>query len=456
MTESRVGDRERTAHAWYGAPQEGQVPARADAAGGVEGGTAPTETGVALWARRIKRVLRDAMICTALIVAVPVGLTLAPAWSGWAMRSPGWGNTVERLHFAERIRHLAVAKDPAIRPAQAGLALAALGPTVRNNLDFPQRPAVARFARPWNNTPIPATLQVGSKVSSWYGPNSLSIIGHASRGLSPKEIAYLKVIATAPVWPAYDLVARAPMVDVLGGRFLVPFPDNAQVALMPSPSFSASKELAYASVSRAAYYLAIGKPAEADAVLRGTIGFGFVFIDNATDMIDALIGRVIVGIGRQGLEDLYLATGDPRLADVRAGIDPGNLKPYPMRQATTTQELRENRIANAADRALPRAVRLQNLYLLAQSVCTNPRELLLGPAQDVRDAFALGARELARFPSERALLDLMLQSPNRPVPSASMPDVGPLRVLIGTATIASIITDNPRMAYCTRLPFMNR
>ena len=130
------------------------------------------------------------------------------------------------------------------------------------------------------------------------------------------------MVATAPLWTQYDLIARAPAVDILGGRFVMPFPDDALIFQMPILRFAATKELAYAGVSRAAYHLAVGERAEAEAALRSIIGFGFAIIDNGTFVIDGLIGQVIVGIGRDALERFYTLTGDPRAAAVVAARSP--------------------------------------------------------------------------------------------------------------------------------------
>jgi len=448
MTDARVGERERSANEWYGAPQEGQVPARAETGGGA--GARTSETALARWMRRVKRVLRDAAIGAAIIASVPLGLTFLP-WQWSPLARPTMANTIDKVRLAERARPLAAAKDPSIDPLQAGFALATLQPEVRSAA-FVFLPVPHRLERPWASAAMPRDLfPAAGSASSWNGPSNQTILKVVAKGVNARELAYLRMIAEAPVWPAFDLAARAPSVDVLGGRFQVPFPDRARADELPLWRFAATKELAYASVSRAAYYLAIGNRAEADAVLRRTIGFGFIFIDNATTVIDALIGKVMVDIGRAGLEDLYAATGDPRLANAQAAKDPGNLKPYQGRSVATGRELREFRLFNAVDHTLPRAVRLENLHMLARTVCTNPREMVFGPAADVRDAFARAARELARFPAERALLDLMLTDPSRPLPPLPSPYSMPSRLVFGTATIASLIFDNPRMSYCTRV-----
>lgn len=467
MTDPRVAERaaERAAHGWFDAAREGQVPMRAAAAsdahafgaaqslpGAVAAGGASSagrpESALARWRRRILRVLRDAAIAVAVVAAVPIGLTTLVS----RMPPPGWYQprfyaAQQRVREAELSRPLASAKDPSITAPRAGELLAGLATREDSRVvaAFPLR-AVERYARPWKDLAIPTGARGMLRSGNWNGPDPLTVIESVSRGLSPQEIAYLRVIATAPVWPAFDLVASAATVDVIGGRFQLPFSPDARSYAMPIWSFAATKELAYANVSRAAYYLAIGKPADADAVLRRTISFGFVFIDNATNLIDALIGRVIVSIGRGALQDLYTVTNDPRLASVVAAGREIRAPFSALRNVLSLEEARQMHLAGAGNPTLTRAVRLQHLHALSQSVCTNPWELVRGPGRDVRDAYAKAGRDLARFPSERALLDLMRNTPSLPV-KPSAPGGRVARLVVGASTIASIILDNPRMAY---------
>ena len=78
------------------------------------------------------------------------------------------------------------------------------------------------------------------------------------------------------------------------------------------PSYRDSRDLANASVARAAYYMAIGQPARAEEVLRSVISFGLVLIDNGSTSMDELIGTVIAAIGRDGLQRFYVIEHDPR------------------------------------------------------------------------------------------------------------------------------------------------
>ena len=74
----------------------------------------------------------------------------------------------------------------------------------------------------------------------------------------------------------------------------------------PLPSFEGSRELAYAAVSRAAYHMALGQRDSAETVLRSIVSFGFAFIDNGTSGLEAVIGSVIVAIGRDALHRFYV------------------------------------------------------------------------------------------------------------------------------------------------------
>jgi hypothetical protein len=296
-----------------------------------------------------------------------------------------------------------------------------------------------------------------ARNSSWSGPSSQSILEAAAKGFSARELAYLKTVATAPLWTQYDLIARAPAVDILGGRFVLPYPADALAFEMPIMRFAATKELAYASVSRAAYYLAVGRRAEAEAALKSIIGFGFAIIDNGTFVIDGLIGQVIVGIGRDALERFYTLTGDPRAAAVVAARIPtmGKGPVTTFSNRPTVEFLRERLIMSAENLAEPRTIRYNALQALSVSSCTNVRELVFGTGSDVKRAYDDAARDLARFPSERAILDLTLHTTDRPGTAgfnANIPTGGAVaRLLVGASTVAGTVLDNPRMPFCARV-----
>jgi hypothetical protein len=342
---------------------------------------------------------------------------------------------------------------------EAGLLFAALNPASSQTAPaaFPERPIGERAVRPWKDVkPSAGMFATAPPGGSWSGPGSQTILEAAAKGLSARELAYLKTVATAPLWTQYDLIARAPAVDILGGRFVLPYPHDALAYEMPLMPFAATKELAYAGVSRAAYHLAVGQRAEAEAALRSIIGFGFAIIDNGTFAIDGLIGQVIVGIGRDALERFYTITGDPRAAAVVAArVAVGNGPVLPRSNQPKMEFMREQLMKSAQNPAEPRTIRYNALQALSLSSCTNVRELVFGMGSDVRQTYDLAARDLARFPSERAVLDLALQTTERPGTAgtnANIPTGGvAVRLLIGASTVAGKVLDNPRMPFCTRL-----
>ncbi|MEK6612589.1 MAG: hypothetical protein AABZ29_07385 [Gemmatimonadota bacterium] len=452
MTQSKIGERERPAGEWFGAPREGQVPVRAPLGGKAAGAGAGETSRGSHWLRRLGRVLRDAAIAVAILAMVPIGVVTVSRGYVWRMT---FTNTRARLVQGEATRPFAPSRDARTTPMQAGLALAAMNPERENAGAFPLRPVSDRAVRPWNGAELTAGMFPTAQPGSWSGPSSQSILEAAAAGLSAREVAYLQTVATAPLWTQYDLIARAPAVDILGGRFVLPYPDDAMIFQMPIMRFAATKELAYAGVSRAAYHLAVGQRAEAEAALKSIIGFGFAIIDNGTFAIDGLIGRVIVEIGRDGLGRFYTLTGNPRATAVVAAKPPGaGATRFPQFSNTPTAEyLRDQLLRTAGNTAEPRPIRYEALQQLSLSSCTNVRELVFGTGSDVRQAYDRASRDLARFPSERAILDLVLQTTDRArdtyVPAGGVV----VRLLVGASTLAGTVLDNPRMPFCTRAIF---
>ena len=94
-------------------------------------------------------------------------------------------------------------------------------------------------------------------------------------------------------------------------------------------------------------------------------------------------------------------------------------------------------------------MRFETLTRLSLAPCTNVRELLFGPKADVREAFNRARRELARYPSEVALIDLIQRSAMQPGPYDS-PRSWAEKFFYGTATLAGTALNNPRIATCPR------
>ncbi|HVZ49368.1 MAG TPA: hypothetical protein VG916_11330 [Gemmatimonadaceae bacterium] len=383
-----------------------------------------------------------------------VGLVLAvPALSRMTWRPPPIGNTLTRRHAAEAMRPYVLPRDPSITPEAAGVAFASMSPRLVTSVStsFPLR-AVDRPDAPWRRFDL-SPLAFRSGVSrSYHGPDTKTILAAAAKGLPREELALLKQYGTAGVWAAFDRVARAPKVDFLAGRFVLPFGPDASAYLLPVPSFANSKELAYASVARAAWHLAEGRRDSAEAALRAVVSFGFQFVDHGTSMLDELTGATIVSIGRDGLKSLYDATRDPRaaaLAAVQQGALAASRSPatVPWSGAASLGDAQARMIAFASqpgDATVPE--RLAMLYQVPRFACTSTRDLVMGPSAEVRAAFAAVRRDYAGMPGQLAEIDLIeaqLSSTHAPIEGV-MPAPA-LRV----ANLLSRVYFNPRLGACT-------
>lgn len=360
-----------------------------------------------------------------------------------------------KLESSEHLRAFKAPVDASITPEEAGWAYRALQ-SGKPSDEFPMRHLGQLHVRQWKNTPIASTMFAG--VRSPTAPNAIytaQILYAASSQLSPEELAYLRMIAEAPIWRDFDRVGAAEAVDIIGGQFVLPFSDKAFAPGLPPVRFADTRELANAGVARAAYYVAIRDLDRAEAALKSVVSYGFMLMDNATSALDATVGRVITGVGGDGLHQLYsIQLNDELMAAVRTPKEFTLNSAASVKQRVDPDVLRERLLNDVNNADLPRGIRLESLRSLSFGACANVREVLLGPDQQVRDAFANAKRTLARFPSEQAYLDLLFQSTER-VPEDAGVKLGPERFIVGAATVAGVVLNNPRVAACTRMAMLS-
>ncbi|MEO8562581.1 MAG: hypothetical protein ABI601_10930, partial [bacterium] len=360
-------------------------------------------------------------------------------------------STATRATAAEAARPFRVPTDPSITPIQAGIALNALQPTGPNVSGFETIKSATHPVASWRGIELPAEMFTTARPDFFSAPSTRSVLEASVNGFSPREMEYLKALATSPIWHQFDLVARAPAVDVIGGQFRIPFGEGATPERRPIPSFRYSREVAYAAVSRAAYYMAIGQPETAEVVLRSIVSYGFTLIDNGTSGLEELIGVVIVGTGRDALQRFYAIRRDPR-ASLPALASPAQA--IRAMESTSSAPMsgdkaRRRLLTRIEDPTVPLGERFDGLRSLSTTSCTNVRELLLGPRADVRDVIVRARHTLARYPSEQAFVELQSRS------LASTPSAfssGPIQSLaVSSATVVGVVLQNPRLATCTRL-----
>jgi hypothetical protein len=417
-----------------------------------ENGAAPR----AGWARSAMRFVRNAAIGMLLLSAVPLVVASTSGDAVWY----DYRGTREKLAEVERLRPLMGPRDAAITPMQAGIAFRALEtPRVTaesRSTEFPLRVVDAPSERVWERELTPtmfSELMVPAfrrHPAEQFMALSNQIMAQAQGTFSAEELAYLQAVAESPVWRDFDRVASASQVDLIGGRFVLPFREDAFALGMPTVRFADTKQLAYAGVVRAAYYVATGQPERAEAALRSVVSFGFVLIDNGTTLIDALVGRAVADIGRSGLHKWYTLSNDARGLALTA--------PFPKARSAKgsiggteidVDAVRTRLLANASNPDAARTLRLESLRQLSFSTCGSARGMLFGQTAEVDAAFAEARRTLARYPSEQAFIDLLYEAPAR-VPVGATSKLSD-RLLIGAATVTGMLLDNPRVASCTRI-----
>ena len=432
---------------FFGVREDAQLPVPSSAAGGLSG--APVRTRRS-WVSTALRIGRDALIAVALMATVPIGIVAFTGERVWVYTN--WNtNTRARIAQSDAVRPFALSKDPSITPMQAGLALNALQPKDEVK-GFPMIEPAVRPEATWERAIVTPEMFRTAQPNLYHGPNSQTILEAVAKGFTPQEMAYLKTLATAPVWPNFDLVSRAPAVDFIGGRFRVPFGTDVKSYDLPIVRYKAVREIASAALSRAAYHMALGQRDSAETILRSVVSFGFALVDNGTSILDELIGSMIVGTGRDGLRRYYVITGDPRaslpalMPLQRVEGKPGSALP----SRTGSDDMRRQLIARSRDPKAYPGERYEALHMLSMSACTNVRELMFGRRSEVTDALRAASTGLARYPSERALVELVGREPD--FPQDGRFPYGPVTTMaVSAAKVVGTVLHNPRLVTCTRV-----
>jgi hypothetical protein len=237
----------------------------------------------------------------------------------------------------------------------------------------------------------------------------------------------IRAAARSDAHAEVSTVARASGLDIVGTRWVTPFPDTLSITTLPLGRFGGVREAALMHVLRGYQLYLDGDAAGAERMMRETISLGLQMVDYSPTLIDGLIGRMIAFRGANGLRNLYVAMD--RDAEARLLTEKIN----------ASELLTENTVGAAPDVrttlatlpgiiADPKASRVQQWESLAAfstfAPCLNLHRAVFAndPAYD--EWLSSARKRLVRYPSDNAMFELvqkgMIPPSSRHAPRCSM------------------------------------
>lgn len=305
---------------------------------------------------------------------------------------------------AEVLRRYEVAADPSVTAGPAGSAL--------QNIAFVGSDG---DAEPWEQRP--STLYQEGWFPSQSFPNAFSedvaydLMIRPMEEFSASERDALMQAANHPAHAEFHMLARAELVDVVTGRWTLPFPDTLTFQDLPWPRFPAFRTAGLAQVAKAAVELSEGRTEDAEHTLEELISTGFLLIDQGPTLIDNLMGVELTRMGGDALEAYYVRTGNTETAEAlawaresalsaaskaRAGLIPEDVRAL----LQGVPELVEN---EDALRGL-RWEYFATFNMLAP--CINLQKMVFGPGETLDEWRRRAERSIVRVPGEQQLFDL--------------------------------------------------
>jgi hypothetical protein len=237
------------------------------------------------------------------------------------------------------------------------------------------------------------------------------LIAQNPAALTADQRASLLQAAMHPAHVEIELLARAPLADVVSGRWSLPFADGASLFDLPWPRFAAIRTAGLAHVARAAHELSLGQRDLAEATVRDLISAGFLLVDEGPTLIDNMLGVAWVNMGGDALEQLYRSTGRAAEADrLRAARESAALAASMARVGNGEQDI--HTLLRGIPDLVERSDALRGLrweYLATFNMlapCINLQKMVFGPDKTYVDWMDRAQKGLVRVPGEQALFEL--------------------------------------------------
>jgi hypothetical protein len=338
------------------------------------------------------------------VPTMTIGVTTAVGPILAEIAVPSFLSVQEMAGAAEALRRYRVEPLPTASPADAGAAL--------QNIAF----VGGVTPEPWERGPT-ARYDLGWFPDPDFFPDPFSesvardLLRQPLVLFTEEEQAALRQAAEHPANAEFELLAHAELVDVVSGRWMLPFPDSMTFQDLPWPRFPEFRTAGLAQVAKAAVEVSTGRAAEAEETLRDLISTGFLLVDQGPTLIDNLMGVVLANMGGDALEEYYRRIGQPADADALAFARSAALDAAHRARAGVIPEDIHSLLQGVpdlveSDEAL-RGLRWE--YFAAFNMlapCINLHKMVFGP-DETYDEWRERARDtLVRVQGERDLFDL--------------------------------------------------
>lgn len=366
---------------------------------------------------------RVILLLTVLAGAIVAPILLIPLHAERAARflsSGSYANAQRRLRAEALTLTYAPPVDSGISPLEAGEAHNRIAAMLRAARWSPE--SFERVGGP--RIPLPSLDAEDapfrdSRSGAGY-PATDSLFARALRGFTPAEAAWLREVADHPVWAEQAVLARAPALDLWGARFELPLPDSVTPYEMPIVPLGALRDLHSANVARAALALGQNDSRRAEDMLRESVGVARVLATGSSGL-DLVMAGVMAGRARDDLVRFYERARPSAAQALRVIRDSvteetaaaRRARPDAQRRQPELAERRRQLLAGIRDDDRPVGVRIEEVLLLGGLQCSSLREALFGPSAELRAAVAYAQDSVARYPSERSVIAMALDTPER-------------------------------------------
>jgi hypothetical protein len=270
------------------------------AADSVALGSGPVGEGARL---RTGALIVVALFLVGFVPTMTIGVTTAVGPILAEIAVPSFLSVQEMAGAAEALRRYRLEPDPSISPTEAGASLQTLAFVGESATPEPwERGPAQRHEQGWFPNPDVFPNPFSESVAR-------DLLSRPLDELSDEQQAALRQAAAHPAQAEFDRLAKASMIDVVTGRWTLPFPDSLTMTNLPWPRFPEFRTAGLARVAKASVEVSTGRAADAEQTLRELISTGFLLIDQGPTLLDNLMGVVLANMGGDALEEYYQRIG---------------------------------------------------------------------------------------------------------------------------------------------------